>query len=499
MNKPSAELLDQVPPNAVKSERALLAGFLVRGRVDGDLQAKHYYDGRHATIYVAMSDLTAEFGAFDQTALIARLQHNPAWGKNGFDAAFVAETLTADGNPAISSYHAGEIKAAWRRRASLHEAEELLRLCHDGFDSEAVQGVLARIQGYASGDDVVGAGRIVSRILDTVVAQEIRWLWKGRIPIGKYVELVGDPGGGKTVLMCDITGRITSGKPCPDSNVPMGPGGVVFVSAEDDYADTIRPRLDAAGADCSRVRVVDGVGGVDEDSGKRVLRSLSLDRDISAVEEAIKATPDCKMVIFDPISAYCGRIDSHKNAEVRALLTPLVELAGRHGVAVVGITHFSKNAGAKAVNRGMGSQAWIAAARMVWGVVRDSERGTRLMLPIKANLAKDVAGLSFRIEDRNGVPVIEWLPEAVTKTVDEALQDEQPTKRQSPRRKDVKVWLAARLADGRVPANDIWQDGEKEGFSERLLKWAKKEVGVNCYRDGFEDGAWFWELSKADN
>jgi hypothetical protein len=111
-----------------------------------------------------------------------------------------------------------------------------------------------------------------------------------------------------------------------------------------------------------------------------------------------------------------------------------------------------------------------------------------------------VTGLSYRIEDRDGVPVVEWLPEAVTKTVDEAMQEEQPTKRRtSPRKQDVKVWLQSRLADGEVSANDVLNDALEAGYSEKLLRWAKKEMDVMSYSEGFgKDIVWFWRLSNEE-
>jgi putative DNA primase/helicase len=493
-----SELLDQPPPNALESEAALLDALSVHGRVDPDiiLRAEHFYDPRNAAIYSTMSDLDADFGGWDNAALIQQLQSHKLWNRDGFDAAYMAGITGTCGNTALIPYHAQQITEAWQRRTVGEIAIDIFQKSRNGFTADALEQQIERIRAVASGDGDIGRGRVVSRTLDTVAPQKIRWLWPNRIVVGKYNEIVGNPGDGKTVMVGDLAARVSSGKPCPDSNVSMGPAGVVFISAEDDYADTIRPRLEAAGADLSRIRVVDGVGGYDDDTGRRMLRSLSLDRDVPAIEEAIKTTPNCKMLVLDPITAYCGRIDSHKNAEVRALLVPIVEMASTHGVAVVGITHFNKNGNGKAVNRGMGSQAWIAAARMVWAVVRDPERGTRLMLPIKCNLARDVTGLSYRIDDRDGVPVVEWLPEAVTTTVDEVLAEGQSQRRTSPRKQDVKVWLGGKLANGPVAANDILQDGEAAGFSEKLLRWAKKEIAVRSYAEGFgRDAVWFWKLS----
>jgi len=121
---------------------------MVRGRVDPDcdLQAIQFYDGRNGAIYGVMADLEAELGAWDTTALVERLRANPAWGKNGLDAAYVAEILTSAGNPAIGAYHSRQIKQAWRRRTVAREAEQLIQLSHDGFDANAIEQVSGRIK-----------------------------------------------------------------------------------------------------------------------------------------------------------------------------------------------------------------------------------------------------------------------------------------------------------------------------------------------------------------
>ena len=153
----------------------------------------------------------------------------------------------------------------------------------------------------------------------------------------------------------------------PDSSERAPLGGVVMLSAEDDAADTIRPRLDAAGADCSRVSLLAGVSRFDLEANERFLATFNLARDLRALEEAIESTPDCRLVVIDPISAFCGATDSHKNADVRGLLAPLSELAQRQHVAVVGVNHLNKSgAGGPAIYRTMGSLAFVAAARAAW-------------------------------------------------------------------------------------------------------------------------------------
>ncbi|GAG94900.1 unnamed protein product, partial [marine sediment metagenome] len=93
---------------------------------------------------------------------------------------------------------------------------------------------------------------------------------------------------------------------------------------------------------------------------------------------------------FDPITAYLGKTDSHKNAEVRGCLGPLTALAAKHKVAIIGVTHLTKNTTVKSVYRVLGSVGFIAAARAVWVIAKDKDNETRrLFLPCKTNLSID--------------------------------------------------------------------------------------------------------------
>jgi len=498
----NAELLDQPPPAALDSEIALLAGFAEAKRINPDIyiRADQFCDHRNAAIFQAMLDLEGEHGTWDDPSLVDRLRRHPRWDKDGFDFGYSAEVFGTPGLPSMAAYHAGKIIEAWRRRSIGNAALDIFQASRNGFDTDELQRSLDRIKTTLDGDgDQPGVGQVVSRTLDTVHPAKTSWLWPGRIPRGKYSEFMGHPGTGKSVLLCSLMARVSSGQTCPDSDVPMGPGGVVFMGIEDDIADTVRPRLDSAGADCSRIRAVEAVGSIDPETGKRTLRSISLDRDVPAIEEAIKQTADCRLVVIDPITAFCGKTDSHKAAEVRALLSPLTELAAKHNVAVVGITHFNKGNGSQAIGRGMGSLAWIAAARMAWAVVKDDENpSNRLLLPIKCNLAKDATGLSYRIEDVDGVPVVRWSGEIITKTVDDVLGASQ-VRKQSPKRRDVKDWLRGKLAEGAAPANDILNADDGAEFGERLIRWAKKELRIRSYCEGFgRDGVWFWTLPEEE-
>jgi len=245
------------------------------------------------------------------------------------------------------------------------------------------------------------AGGPVMVSLADVEAKPVRWLWPSRIALGKLTLLVGDPKVGKSFITLDLAARVSRGDGWPDCPAcTSAPGGVVLLSAEDDLGDTIRPRLDAAGADVSRIKALVAVKRFDFKAGGERQCFFDLSEDLAAMEQAILDVPDCRLVVIDPITAYLGAADSHKNAEIRGLLAPLSEIASRRRVAIVAVTHLRKGEG-RAMYRAIGSIAFTAAARAVFSVSKDKDDPTgqrRLVLPVGNNLGNDTTGLAYRLD-----------------------------------------------------------------------------------------------------
>jgi hypothetical protein len=261
-------------------------------------------------------------------------------------------------------------------------------------------------------------GPRVVRACDVPVAR-VRWLWPDRVALGKLTLFPGDPGLGKSFVTLDMAARVTRGESWPDCpGVRQPVGGVVLMSAEDDPADTIRPRLEDADADLARVAIVQGVRRGDRNA------TFNLRSDLPALEQAIAAMPNCRLVVIDPVSAYLGDTDSHANADVRAVLGPLSELAGRCGAAFVCVSHLNKSRDGPAMYRATGSMAFVAAARSAWMFTRDPDDPSRrrcFMLNIKSNLSRPPPGLAYALVDKSqGHPVVAWERELVHVTADEA-------------------------------------------------------------------------------
>ena len=280
--------------------------------------------------------------------------------------------------------------------------QALFDLTFDGFP--AVEEIDRQLQEAAERMTITGDRPILKRLSD-VTAEDVDWLWHQRIACGKLTLLSGDPGLGKSFITLDIAARVTSGRPWPDepAEAPVRPPATaLLLSAEDDAADTLRPRLVAMQADLERVVLLDGVE-LQDDEGHVEQQSFSLVTMLDQLEQCLAQLPDCRLVVIDPISAYLQGVDSHRNTEVRAMLAPLAALARKHHVAVVAVNHLNKSNSGPAIYRSMGSLAFAAAARTVWMIVKDPNDGARrFFLPVKNNLGCDNMALAYTLERTDG-------------------------------------------------------------------------------------------------
>jgi putative DNA primase/helicase len=350
---------------------------------------------------------------------------------------------------------------------------------------------------------------VIVRMSD-VQPELVAWLWPARIALGKVTLLAGDPGLGKSFLTLDIAARVSTGRDWPDCpGMATTPGGVVLLSAEDGVADTIRPRLDAAGADLARIVVLEAVRAVSHGKGgeRESARGFDLSRDLLALEAAIQSVEGCRLVVIDPVTAYLGGEDSHKNAEIRGLLAPLAVLAAKYGVAVILVTHLNKAQGGPAVYRAMGSLAFVAAARAAWVVTKDRDDPLRrLLLPMKNNIAPDTGGLAYRIEPRagtegvDGSPVVVWEPDPVNVCADDALGGAGDRGKgggvgRRTECDDAAEWLAEVLAAGPVLCKDVEREAKEAGHAWGTIRRAKARLRVGSRKRGFT-GPHEWHLPE---
>ncbi|MCP4885004.1 MAG: AAA family ATPase [Planctomycetaceae bacterium] len=323
---------------------------------------------------------------------------------------------------------------------------------------------------------------------------EIDWLWPARIPAGRITLLVGLPGKGKSLVTVDMAARVSTGTNWPDgSECPQG--SAILITAEDNPNDTIRPRLDAAGADVSSVGLLSMIKrfGID---GKRVETPFTL-IDVFELENELERVPDCRLIVIDPIGSFLGsKTDAHRDNEVRSVLSPVAKLAEKHGAAVVVVAHRRKSHGQLADDMALGSRAFTGLARAVWHVTPDpNDKERRLFLPGKNNLAKESNGLAFTITGEH--PYLNWESEPVAMNADECLAAEMKSSKPGPKadaQNHAMDWLRGKLESSDLPARDLYEEArESEAISKSTLTRAKQKLEVESYRDGSK-GPWYWRL-----
>jgi len=348
----------------------------------------------------------------------------------------------------------------------------------------------------------VSLSEAVYRKASEIEAKPVNWLWHGRIARGKVIVVAGHPGLGKSQLTCSMAAITTTGGLWPVDRTVCDVGNVIFLSAEDDAADTIRPRLEAAGADLDKVFILDAIRQLDA-QGQTFERSFNLSVDLPRLDDLIQKIGNVTLIVIDPITAYLGETDSHKTAEVRALLSPLQKLAEKHQSAIVCVSHFNKSNLGDPMARVTGSYAFVQAARAAHVVCKDKDDPTkRLFLPMKNNLAPDSTGLAFNIQSHiigNDIETsrISWLPDVVTVTAIEALNVPLDPEDMS-ERGEAKEWLRDALKDGPMARTDVEAQAKKDGHKWRTVRRAKDELGIKPVKTRF-DGGWEWALPKVAN
>lgn len=347
----------------------------------------------------------------------------------------------------------------------------------------------------------VGTSKMVRLIRgDAVRLEPVRWLWRGFLPAGMLTILGGAPGCGKTTIALSLAATVTRGGAWPDGSRYAHPGDVVIWSGEDGNVVTAA-RLHAAGADMRRIHFVDGISGSDGEA-------FDPGRDMLLLEATAEAIPDVRLLILDPIvSAVAG--DSHKGAEVRRGLQPVVTLGQRLGCAVLGITHFSKGtAGRDPVERVTGSIAFAALARLVLVAAKvkeeagDDAEPRRLLMRAKSNIGPDDGGFAYALERVEVAPEVEgqrvrWL-EALTGTARELLADAEadPENDDGTTESGVDGFLRGLLADGPMPAKAIRADADGAGYAWRTVQLSATRLGVARRKEGMK-GGWVWALAES--
>jgi putative DNA primase/helicase len=233
-----------------------------------------------------------------------------------------------------------------------------------------------------------------------------------------------------------------------------------------------------------------------------------MQHDLQLLEKKIVAMGDVKVVTIDPVASYLGKVDSHKNNEVRSVLEPLSEMADRHGTAILSVTHLAKagaNAGRKALDRIIGSVAFTGAPRAVFVVINDPEQeGRKLFLPVKNNLAQAPQGLAYTVaqacfgEKAIETSCVRWASEPVNISADEAMAADSAASGNRSAKEEAIDFVEQALADGPRPAAEIMRMARDHGLTSKALRSAREALRIKPTRDGFGLGSKsMWSLPIA--
>jgi hypothetical protein len=310
----------------------------------------------------------------------------------------------------------------------------------------------------------------------TVQPKAVDWLWYPYIPYGKLTLLQGDPGEGKSTVMLNIAAAVTRGSPMPDGYRISSPHGVVYQCAEDDAADTIKPRLISAGADCDKVAYI-----LDEDG------TLTLED--TRIEDTITQTHS-RLLILDPIQSFLVQDgDMQSASRMRSVLSKLAMIAAKHNCAVVLVGHMNKAQGGKSLYRGLGSIDIAAIARSVLMVTRDElDPQIRYLTPIKSSLAPEGLPIGFSFDKETG---FQWIGPC---DVDICNGDINGGNDESKRDMATQS-LIELLTEADMPSATVFYKMNQMGISRRTVQTAKKELGVRAYK---KENAWFWTLPEVN-
>ena len=319
--------------------------------------------------------------------------------------------------------------------------------------------------------------------MEQVEIEKIDWLLYPFIPFGKVTIVQGDPGEGKTTMVLQIIAKLTKGEAVlpSDSDEPaleaktvdLEPVNVIYQTAEDGLGDTIKPRLLSAGADCSRVMVID-----DNDQALTMMDAR--------LEEAIIKTK-ARLVVLDPIQGFLGTVvDMHRANEIRPLMKRVAVLAEKYHCAIILIGHMNKNSNGKSSYRGLGSIDFQAAARsvLIVGRIKD-EPEIRVVCHVKSSLAPEGKSIAFRLDKDTG---FEWIGEYDISADDLLSGDNRGQKIH-----EAKEFLKEILVSGSVAQTKVAEEAESRGIKKKTLWNAKKELEIESVKIGNQ---WFWMLPE---
>lgn len=391
------------------------------------------------------------------------------------------------------------------RRQTILACQDAVQRARDGRpmpeELKLAAGRLGQVADLVEGRQSRGR-RLRVRTASEIEPLPIEWLWPRRISRGSLTIITGMPGLSKSLLTIDIAARITTGGRWPDGTGSAPQGGVIMFGMEDPAEQVVVPRLRAAAADLDLVRIVDGA----EDGRTEWLSPVSIDRDLDLVREQLDAFPECRAVVFDPLSQFVD-VEENSNAQTRSALAPLVTLAQERGVSVIGVMHLNKKTDTAMIQRIAGASSYGQMARQIIFVGHDPDDPTtgqerrRAMIVAKSSYGGQDTGQLYRVVTRSGDhPGIEWIQGTVERDAESLNPRPAGVSREYQERRGEAVdALRAALAAGPRPGREVEIELEDLGFKRRQVDYAAKVLEViKRQTSGGGRRAWTWSLPLGD-
>lgn len=493
---PDAPVIDVPIPECDPAEAALIGSTghnleaISLATPDMFLVPRHQRLWRELTAFASTGGAMSDTGGVDAVRLMDWLTSH---GVDKADKDFYVDCVSEVPSAANAVGYAVIIKQK-------HVCRELIRLSQEianGASGDAILDTIidsaqARLMALQHIGQAGGLGAVMQCMAD-VEGRQIEWLWPGRIPLGRISMIVGKPGEGKSFLTAFMASTISTGGHFPDGMF-CPQGYVILVSGEDDPADTIRPRLDAHGADCSKIFILKTVAYRDS-TGQKKERGFTL-ADITQLEKALIDHPGVKLIVIDPIGSFLGgKVDGHRDNEIRSVLAPLAALAEKYNCAILIVAHRRKSAAASADDMALGSIGFVGLSRAVWHLSRDENNPERrLLLPGKMNLCRQPDGLAFSI---GGEPAsIQWESDPVQMSADDHQAEVNGMAIRGPKpeaRNTAGEWLSRYLSGGSRRVSEVRAESAAAGLSWRTVQRAADAIPVVRESD-FSTKEYRWSL-----
>lgn len=331
---------------------------------------------------------------------------------------------------------------------------------------------------------------VITEIAANITVQKINWLWKNWLPRGKLTILAGQPGSGKTTIALDLAAIVSAGRQFPDGTA-TSPGNILIWSGEDSASDVIVPRLLACHANLENCHIIRATVS---DDGKR--HPFDPAFDIEKLSKRVDEIGDVALLIIDPI-INSVRGNSNQASDVRRDLQVVVDFAEKHGCAVLGITHFAKgSAGRSPQERILGSQSFVALARMTLATGVNEKTEKRVITRVKTNISPLGDGFEYELQQVNlgneiEATAVSWGNEVIGSPCTILQNVEGVEGEEQGMINDAERFLHDMLSDAPLTAKKIQIEAKGAGFSQRTIERAKARLGVMSKKEG---SSWVWTL-----